>query len=127
MPYNPYLAPQYAPPIPDILGQMKANYKPSGELLFVLGETEAVGYPVAPNTTVTLWDANKNTIYVKTVNAQGMPSLKVFDYKERVQGSESAQNHECSCGKDFVRKEAFEELCAKMERLEGLIQKEVEK
>ena len=125
MPYNPYY-PQYSPPVPDVLGQMKMNYKPSNDLIFVLGETEAIGYPVAPNTTVTLWDSNKETIYVKTVNAQGIPSLKIFDYKERTQSPASAQEHECTCEKNFARKEDLDALRAKIEQLEGLVPKEVE-
>ena len=53
---------------------------PSNDMLWVLNETEATSYPVAPNNSVTLWDKNKDTVYIKSVNMQGVPSMRILDY-----------------------------------------------
>ena len=128
MAYNPYMQ-NYASPAPDILGQYKMPYQqqytpqmpqapqqPSpaaynSPICWVLDEVEAVSYPVFPNCTVTLWDKNQPTIYVKSVNAQGVPSMRILDFTERTAGAQApAQKHECTCGKDFVKNEDFNAL-----------------
>ena len=58
--------------------------QPTNDFLWVLNENEATSYPVAPNNTVTLWDKNLPTIYIKSVNAQGVPSMRVLDFTERL-------------------------------------------
>ena len=52
---------------------------PSNDMLWVLNETEATSYPVDPNNSVTLWDKNKDTVYIKSVNMQGVPSMPILD------------------------------------------------
>ena len=61
--------------------------QPTNDFLWVLNENEATSYPVAPNNTVTLWDKNLPTIYIKSVNAQGVPSMRVLDFVERTSAS----------------------------------------
>lgn len=63
--------------------QMQPTAQPANDFLWVLNENEATSYPVAPNNTVTLWDKNLPTIYIKSVNAQGVPSMRVLDFVER--------------------------------------------
>ena len=96
-----------------------AQPTPSNDMLFVLNETEATAYPVAPNNSVTLWDKNKDTVYIKSVNMQGVPSMRILDYVERTADNapKTAHNHNCQCGKDFVRVEAFERLQSDFEAL----------
>lgn len=60
----------------------------SGSIIWVQGEAGAKSYLVAPNCTVQLWDSERQTIYLKSADASGMPSLKVLDYTIR----ENAQN-----------------------------------
>lgn len=92
---------------------------PSNDMLWVLNETEATSYPVAPNNSVTLWDKNKDTVYIKSVNMQGVPSMRILDYVERTAdgASKTAHNHDCQCGNEFVRVEAFERLQGDFEAL----------
>lgn len=89
------------------------------DMIWVLNETEATSYPVAPNNSVTLWDKNKDTVYIKSVNMQGVPSMRILDYTERT--ADNAQKipdkHVCQCGKDFVRKDTFEALQKEFEAL----------
>lgn len=53
------------------------------EIRWVQGESGAKSYLVAPNQTVTLWDTESQTIYIKSADASGMPSMKVLDYTMR--------------------------------------------
>lgn len=56
---------------------------PSTDMNWVQGESGAKGYHVSPNSTVTLWDSESNTIYVKSANAVGVPTITVLDYTIR--------------------------------------------
>lgn len=81
--YNPYqYTPQYQPANPP-------QYQPTNQqtqnnsIIWVQGEAGAKSYLVAPNTTVQLWDSEKQVIYLKSADASGMPSMKVLDYTIR--------------------------------------------
>ena len=63
--------------------QMPMPGQSTSDFLWVLNENEATSYPVAPNNTVILWDKNLPTVYIKSVNAQGVPSMRVLDFTER--------------------------------------------
>lgn len=52
-------------------------------IIWVQGEAGAKSYLVAPNNTVPLWDSESQTIYLKSADASGMPSMKVIDYTIR--------------------------------------------
>jgi len=52
-------------------------------LNWIQGEQAAKSYLVAPNNTVVLFDSESQTIYLKSADASGMPSLKVLDYTIR--------------------------------------------
>lgn len=126
--------------VPDMLNQYKGQYQqpmqpqpmpqqmmsapiPSNDMIWVLGEIEAMSYPVAPNNTVTLWDKNEHTVYIKSVNAQGVPSMKVLDYSERTaEGKNEPHNHECQCNKDFVHIDEFNQLKANFEALANKVE-----
>ena len=92
---------------------------PTNDMIWVLSEVEAQSYPVAPNNSVILWDKNNDVVYIKSVNMQGVPSMRVLDYVERTtdNATRTPQKHECQCGKDFVRKDAFEALQGEFEAL----------
>lgn len=67
--------------------QMEYQYQmpqQTSDMLWVLNESEATAYPVAPNNSVVLWDKNNPVIYVKSVNMQGVPSMRVLDFNERM-------------------------------------------
>lgn len=126
--------------VPDTLNQYKGQYQqpvqpqpmpqqmmptpiPSNDMIWVLGEIEATSYPVAPNNTVTLWDKNEHTVYIKSVNAQGVPSMKVLDYSERTaDGKNEPHKHECQCNKDFVHIDEFNQLKANFEALANKVE-----
>jgi hypothetical protein len=47
---------------------------------------------MAPNTTLPLWDSETNTIFLKTTDAAGMPSMKILDYTIRENTHQAAGN-----------------------------------
>ena len=53
------------------------------------GEAGAKSYLVAPNNTVQLWDSERQTIYLKSADASGMPSMRILDYTIRQESSQS--------------------------------------
>ena len=133
MAYTPYYAPYsrpmgyYNPSMPQ--QDMQTNqpqYTPyqapmqqgNDTMLFVLNENEASAYPVTPNSSVVLWDKNQKTFYIKTANAQGIPSMQIYDFQERAEKPQTeATEHKCTCGDKFVTKEEFDALKSKFEDL----------
>ena len=111
---QPYQQPMQTNPTP-----MPMQTQPTNDtMLFVLNENEASAYPVAPNNSVVLWDKNNKTFYIKTANAQGIPSMQIYDFKERVQTQENAtKTHECTCGDKFATKEQINDLRGKIDDL----------
>ena len=92
--------------------------QPTNDMLFVLNENEASAYPVAPNNSVVLWDKNNKTFYIKTANAQGIPSMQIYDFKERTETHEKrTETHECTCGDKFATKEQINALEGKIDDL----------
>lgn len=73
--YQP-IYPQYQQPI-------MQNQNQQNGVIWVQGEAGAKSYLVAPNNTVQLWDSESQTIYLKSADASGMPSMKVLDYTIR--------------------------------------------
>ena len=65
--------------------QFQPNYPqtPTSGITWVQGEAGAKSYLVAPNCTVQLWDSERPTIYLKSADGSGMPSMRVLDYTER--------------------------------------------
>ena len=53
------------------------------EKIWVQGIEGAKSYLVSAGSTVDLWDSESQTIYVKSADASGLPSIRIFDYQER--------------------------------------------
>ena len=142
--YNVGYYPQYQNgAVPDMLNQYKGQYQQmplqqpmmqqpvqqmpmqptqmtvANDMIWVLSEGEAQSYPVAPNNSVILWDKNSDVVYIKSVNAQNVPSFRVLDYKERTPDNapKTPVEHECKCGSKFVPKEDFVALQKEFEAL----------
>lgn len=129
--YMPGYQPYYQPPMADQLAQLRgAQYQPmpqqmpqvqpqqaqvSGQsMVWVNSEQEAMGYLVAPNSAVALWDSNAPTIYLKQADASGKPSIKVYDLVERTSGARTAQAPQ---GVEFATKADLEALAARVDAL----------
>jgi hypothetical protein len=135
MAYNNYYGnPYYQQPnyygngaVPDMLNQQKIPYQqmqtptpmqPTNDMLWVLGQTEAESYPVIPNNTVILWDKNRPTIYIKSANAQGVPSIRILDFVERsINAPKTPTDESFNIPDNFVTKDEFNALKGKLEEL----------
>jgi hypothetical protein len=120
----------YYPPFSPLdMGQYKTPYQPmpqyqmppaqpaktGSELIWVQGEAAAKAYLVAPGNTLTLWDSESPTIYIKSADASGIPSMRVLDFVERTEPAP----HKCQCTDKWATKEQVEELKAEIEKLKG--------
>ena len=99
---------------------MPMQNQPTNDFLWVLNENEATSYPVAPNNTVTLWDKNLPTIYIKSVNAQGVPSMRVLDFVERNSVSPTLPAGSAfNSPNNYVTRASFNALKGDVEALRG--------
>ena len=57
----------------------------SNNIIWIQGEAAAKSYLVAPNNSIVLFDSESQTIYIKSADASGMPSMKILDYTIRNQ------------------------------------------
>lgn len=74
--YPQMVMPQYQQPMP-------AQQPQGNGVVWVQGEAAAKSYLLAPNTTLALWDSERQTIYLKSADAAGMPTMKTLDYTIR--------------------------------------------
>ena len=85
----------------------------------VNGEQGAESYLVAPNQTVVLFDSGSHTIYLKSADQMGMPSIKVLDYTVRKDTSEAdkilPQNN-------FVTKDDISDLWQEIEAIKQCLE-----
>lgn len=100
--------------------QSVGNNQPNtqGSLIWVQGEAGAKSYLVAPNQTVQLWDSEAQTIYLKSADASGMPSIKVLDYVVR----DTTTKPVAQPSVDYATKEDVASVKAELDKLKsGLI------
>lgn len=97
-------------------------------LLWVSGEVGAKSYLVSPNSTVLLMDSDSSRFYLKSADNAGMPSLRIFEYKEVTNAPTTSVNapnlDENVLHDKFVTREEYEGLKRQyeniMERLNGM-------
>lgn len=96
--------------------QMAQN-QGNNAMIWVQGESGAKSYLVAPNTTVVLFDSEAQTIYLKSADATGLPSMRVLDYTIRDQ---KAHNGVFSKPvEDFATKQEMDALRAELEQIKA--------
>lgn len=125
----------YQQPAPDQLTylrqqQMQPTPQPTASPLWVQGEAAAKAFPVAPGSSVILMDSESNTFYIKAADPSGMPSMRAFDYVERMHSQNPpAQAAQLQHG-DYVTRAEFAALCRKFDALTQpapvIIEKEAE-
>ena len=130
--YTPY----YGNPMPDQLAQLRQNQMmqqpiqgmpqqmpqpqtAQNGINWVQGEAAAKSFPVAPGAIVTLWDSEQPVIYVKSADNTGMPTMRIMDYTERVQATRMPQNVPNAVTQDYVTREEFAALAARVEEYES--------
>lgn len=123
--YNPYQTYQnYFPQYPQYTTNPQTQ---NNGIIWVQGEAGAKSYMVAPNNTVQLWDSESQTIYLKSADASGMPSMRILDYTIRSNAPQSPQNAFSGQSADIPTKEELNALQTRVDelqkRLESLIMK----
>lgn len=143
MAYNSYFPagyqPMYYPQQNQMQGtQMSLSNQPqpqqppiNNSIIWVQGEAAAKSYPIAPNSSVPLWDSEANVIYIKSADMSGMPSIKILDYTMRDVAPRTA---EISPQNDFATKDdisvlekEISSLKSKFERMSGVDNRRREK
>lgn len=115
LPAQPMPLAQQSPQQP---AQQPGPAAPASSIIWVQGEAGAKSYLVAPNTTVQLWDSERQTIYIKSADGSGLPSMRILDYAERDQRAQAApQAAPAAAAVDYVTKSDFEALSGKLNRL----------
>lgn len=91
-------------------------------IIWVQGEAGAKSYLVAPNSTVQLWDSEAQTIYLKSADASGMPSMRILDYT--VRDNRPSDAREGGKSDAYVTKEELHTLEETMQKkLDNLMQR----
>lgn len=119
MAYNPGFPLNYQPyypTSPNIYQQPTQQQPTQGQsgIIWVSGEAGAKAYLIAPNTTVQLWDSESQTIYLKSADASGMPSMKVLDYV--IRDNASTQNAPAINDNVYVTRQEFSALVDRVEK-----------
>lgn len=95
------------------------NQPMTSGIIWVQGEAGAKSYLVAPNTTVQLWDSERQTIYIKSADASGMPSIKTLDYTIRDMPQNSVSFAQNSPQTAFATKDEVNVLAEQIAALRG--------
>lgn len=127
MAYNNFFPTNYQP---YQMPQMQNN-QPNTFVQWVQGINAAKSFPVAPNTSIPLFDSEANVIYIKSADASGMPSIKILDYVVR---DNAPRTSEIVPQGDYATKDDVEylkgeisSLKSKFERMSGAGEKRKEK
>lgn len=122
--YNPYYAQmpiQNAPNIMQNNPNMGVAQKQSNRV-WVQGEAGAKSFLVAPNSEVELWDSERQSIYIKTADMNGIPSTVTLDYVIRDNNQSNQINNQSNNQLDnFATKDDIEVLQEKMEEIKQSI------
>ena len=112
--YQPYQYSNYAQQY-----QQNQQSQMSSNLIWVQGEAGAKSYMVAPNNTVQLWDSESQTIYLKSADASGMPSMRILDYTIRSNASQMPSNAFSAQNSDIPTREELEALKSRIDGLQS--------
>lgn len=136
----------YAPPMPDQLAQLRGAQMPTAQplqnpqqfgggqmlqnpqqltppppinnsMIWVQGEAGAKSFLVANGNTVPLWDSENQTVYIKTVDASGMPSMRVLDYTERVSPARAPAATQTASAVEYVTRADFDALAKRYDAI----------
>ena len=106
MAYNNYFPIGYQQPyfqqnVPQMAQPVQQPQQNQG-VVWVQGIEGAKAHPVAAGQAVLLMDSDADCLYLKSADMSGMPSLRIFDYKERTGAPTTPKNADLS---EFLTKE----------------------
>ena len=118
----PQMYPQYQQPFQQPQSfQTPQNPQPqqNSGIIWIQGLQAAKSFLIAPNTTVPLFDTETQSIYLKSADSSGMPSLKILDYTIRDKNTGNIPQNISGGGNvdssSYVTKAEFDDLKMKFE------------
>lgn len=122
--YNPYYGqvPMQNTPNMVMTQQQSQMGQKQSNRVWVQGEAGAKSFLVAPNSEVELWDSERQSIYIKTADMNGIPSTVTLDYVIRDNNQSNQINNQSNNQLDnFATKDDIEVLQEKMEEIKQSI------
>ena len=112
MAYNSYFPAGYQPVYPQSYPQNYPQAAPPQQsgVIWVQGIEGAKAHPVSAGQSALLMDSEGDCFYLKTADQSGMPTMRVFDYKERLNTPPEPKNAYLS---DFITKEELSHYVTK--------------
>lgn len=102
---------------------MNLNNNNSNSMIWVQGESGAKAYPIAPGSSVALFDSEKDRFFIKSADNSGMPlPLRIFNFTEQKESSQLNNIHDKS--NDYVTRKEFNELLDKINNKNQYVRKE---
>ena len=80
------------------------DQQPTQNLIRVNGIDGAKAYQMPANSTVALFDSNEDVMYVKSTDGAGFPSIRTFEFTEKVNAEGKSPDVE------YISREEFEEF-----------------
>lgn len=128
--YNPLFPQNYQPinynQMPNYGNLPNYNQQSNNQsVIWVQGIEGAKAHPVGAGQAVLLMDSDSNCLYLKSADQTGMPSLRVFDYTERIDTPQKPQNADLSefCTKEelshYVTKEDLKRAISEIRKERG--------
>lgn len=101
--------------------QQMPQVQPKSNRIWVQGEESAKSYNVAPNTVMDLWDSESQTIYIKSADIYGKPSMQIIDYT--IRGTNTPTTPNFAPNSDFVTKDDILSIEDRINALEGKLER----
>ena len=107
MAYNNGFPATYQPMFPQYISQpapttTQMPQSQNSPMIWVQGINAAKSYLMAPNMTLPLWDSEAQTIFLKSTDASGMPTMKILDYTIRQDAQTPQHNIIADPAPDYV-------------------------
>ena len=121
----PATYPQYYPQYSQMSPTPMSGTSPQQNNPFIWiqgGIAGAQSYQVAPNNTVILWDSDEQSIYIKSADMQGKPSIRILDYTIRSEAPKTAQNALAGNNAQIPTKEDISALQSQIDSLRRQIE-----
>lgn len=120
--YQPLYYPQNYQPVVQQQQQQVQQHNTSSGIIWVSGMQEAQMFPVAPNNAVALWDNSGKVIYLKTADATGKPTMKVYDLVERTESASAASAAQEEKVPEYISKDELNEILSVLKGITGEIE-----
>ena len=123
MPYTGYMPQNYQPMAqPQQQIQQPQQTPATSGIIWVSGLQEAQMYPLAPNNAVALWEQSGKVIYLKSADATGKPTMRVYDLVERTETASTASAAQDEKVHDYATKEELSAVAVAIKNVLGDIE-----